>query len=173
MSSFVELCGSGLPPKDPAAHCDACGCVGTVSRAIRLCDGVEQQHFRFCATCWVEESARLRARWDDEDAQAQDAAFRTRDQQRRPSMGSAFESATWHGARAFFSDRILPKLHSAEPFSAKYLRSVADRYRVAAPDMVGDCHSSSNVSLPNTDHLGRLLSSRRHVTRHSVYRYRI
>ena len=138
MSSFIELCGSGLPPKDPAAYCDACGCVGTVSRAIRLCDGVEQQHFRFCAACCVEESARLRARWDDEDAQAQDAAFRTRDQQRRPSMGSAFEYATWHGARAFFSDRILPKLHSAEPFSAEYLRSVADRYHTAAPDMVGE-----------------------------------
>lgn len=57
----------------------------------------------------------------------------------RPCFLRSYQTATLqHGARAFFSDRILPKLHSAEPFSAEYLRSVADRYRAAAPDMVGE-----------------------------------
>ena len=137
MASFVALHGSGLLPKDPDARCDECGHLGTVGRALRLQDGVEIQHFRFCAACWVEESARLDARWHEEDAEAQDVAFRARSVGHQPSMGSAFESATWHGARRFVQEHLYPSLRSATPPSAASLREIAEQYRAMAPEMVG------------------------------------
>ena len=137
MASFVELRGTGLPPKDPDALCDACGGVGTVGRAMRFQDDVEIQHFRFCVTCWVEESARLRARWEEEDAQAQEAAFRTRSVGTQPSMAMAFESATWHGARRYLKEQLHPSLRSATPPTEAALQRIADQYRSMAPEMVG------------------------------------
>ena len=137
MASFVELRGSGLPLKAPDARCDGCGGVGTVGRALRLQDGVEIAHFRFCAACWVEESARLQARWGEEDAQAQEAEFRAPSTVERPSMGSAFESATWHGARWFLEEHLYPSLRSPTPPTAEALQDIAEPYRAMTPEMVG------------------------------------
>jgi hypothetical protein len=126
-----------LPPKDPDARCDGCGSVGTVGRALRFQDGVEIHHFRFCASCWVEESARLQARWEEENAQAQDTFLRTRGVAIQPSMACTFESATWHRARRYVKEHLHPSLRSATSPTAATLQELADRYRAMAPEMVG------------------------------------
>lgn len=98
MGQHVIMGGTGLPPREPNATCEACGVTGTVGRAIRTdAVGLVTEVHRFCASCWAEQSARYRARWDEETRLAGDAWLR--DPQLAPappSRGAAFESATWH-----------------------------------------------------------------------------
>lgn len=98
MAQHVIMAGTGSPPREPDATCDACGVTGTIGRALRTdSDGQITEHHRFCARCWPEQSARYRARWDEEDRLASEtwrrASHRTAPP---PSQGAAFESATWH-----------------------------------------------------------------------------
>lgn len=84
--------------RDPAARCEACGAPGTVGRAVRT-DGsgaVTEMH-RFCAECWPEQSARYRARWEEEDRRRRDAFLRGRVPAAGAGPGMWFEAATWHG----------------------------------------------------------------------------
>ena len=85
--------------RDPDATCEGCGTIGTVGRAVRTDadNGVTEQH-RFCATCWPEQSARYRARWDEENRRRSDDFLRGREPRvARAGSGTWFQSATWHG----------------------------------------------------------------------------
>jgi hypothetical protein len=96
--STVVLDGNELPPVEPECICETCGIRGTVGRAIRTDQhGELTEIHRFCASCWVEESARLRARWSEQDRLAGDAWLRGVLGALRPHGGSSFVSATWHG----------------------------------------------------------------------------
>ena len=98
MGQHVIMGGTGLPPREPNAMCEACGVLGTIGRAIRTdAAGLATELHRFCASCWAEQSARYRARWDEENRLAGDAWLRDpRLAPPPPSRGAAFESATWH-----------------------------------------------------------------------------
>jgi hypothetical protein len=77
MSNTVVMRGSDLPLREPEAVCEACGARGTVARAIRTdASGAAVETHRFCARCWPENAARLRARWDEESRVATDAWMR-------------------------------------------------------------------------------------------------
>jgi hypothetical protein len=101
--STVVMKPTGLPLQEPEQLCEACGVQGTVGRAFRSdADGNPTEIHRFCARCWPEESARLRARWDEEGRLWMEAGMRSRSGGvQPPSPGSGFESATWHGALEF------------------------------------------------------------------------
>ena len=89
---------SGRRGRDPTAACEACGARGTIGRAART-DGsgaVTEMH-RFCIDCWPEQSARYRARWEEEDRRRRDAMLRGRAPVVGAGPGTWFESATWHG----------------------------------------------------------------------------
>jgi hypothetical protein len=98
MANVVGMHGTGLPPREPDAACEACGARGTVGRAVRYGERREPlEVHRFCAACWPEERARYDARWGEQDRLAAEAWMRAPDATSAPpSMGSAFESATWH-----------------------------------------------------------------------------
>ncbi len=98
MASVVTLRGTGLPPREPDATCEACGTRGTVGRAVRFGeDGEASEVHRFCAACWPEQRARYDARWREQDRVAGEAWMRAPDRvPAPPSKSTAFESATWH-----------------------------------------------------------------------------
>jgi len=90
--------GGAVSGRDPGAVCEACGATGTVGRAARTdASGSVAEMHRFCAACWPEQSARYRARWEEEDRRRRDAFFRDRAPAAGPGPGMWFESATWHG----------------------------------------------------------------------------
>jgi hypothetical protein len=129
----------GYRMKDPTAPCDACGTTGTVGRAIKCQDGVEVFHGCYCADCWLEESARLSARWTEEANRASEELFRSPgpNQPSPPSVCTALGAATWHSIRDHIRDRILPSQRSERPPSAEYLATLAGVYRGIAPEIVG------------------------------------
>src|SRR5688572_18519770 len=98
MANFVSLRGTDLPLREPDATCEACNARGTVGRAVRFGEAGEMLELhRFCAACWPEERARYEARWREESRLASDAWLRDPEHAPRPpSLGSSFESATWH-----------------------------------------------------------------------------
>lgn len=133
----LTVLGYGM--KDPTAPCDACGTTGTVGRAIKCQDGVEVFHGRYCADCWLEESARLGARWAEEANLASEELFCSSgpNQVSPPSVCTALGAATWHGIRDHIRDRILPCQGSERPLSAEDLATLAGVYRTIAPEIVG------------------------------------
>ena len=94
-SAVVQLRGTGLPLVEPEQACEACGAQGTVGRAARFSQSGEPEIHRFCERCWLEESARLKARWTHADRRARDAFFRNPGGARLESFSTVFESATW------------------------------------------------------------------------------
>ena len=129
----------GYPMKDATAPCDACGTTGTVGRAIKCQDGVEVFHGRYCADCWLEESARVSARWTEEANLASEELFRSSgpNQPSPPSIRTALGAATWHSIRDHIRDRVLPSIGAERPPSAEYLATLAGVYRRIAPEIVG------------------------------------
>src|SRR5690349_13144860 len=98
MTEYASLRVTGLPPREPDATCEQCGARGTVGQAVRFGEAGEVLELhRFCAACWPEERARYDARWREADRVAAEAWMRDPDRvPAPPSLGSAFESATWH-----------------------------------------------------------------------------
>ena len=138
MSNTVVMRGSGLPPREPDAACDACGTRGTVARAIRTdASGAPTEVHRFCAACWPEQSARLQARWDEEHRVAADAWFRDPElAPPPPSRGAAFESATWHSTLAFVRTVTQAVQRGAGPGPAD-LAALAEEIRASVPEREG------------------------------------
>ena len=99
----VVALGVAAPnPREPDAICEGCGVTGTVGRAVRTDnDGNATETHRFCLTCWPEQSARYRARWEDEDRRSADDFFRGRRAAQGAGPGSWFEASTWHGTLDF------------------------------------------------------------------------
>src|SRR5687767_3972823 len=97
--SVVAITSSGKPPIEPENPCEACGTIGTVGRA-RLTDEADNEIevHAFCLKCWPEESARYRARWEEESRMRHENWMRTGGSPTPPSIGWSLESATWHGA---------------------------------------------------------------------------
>lgn len=91
------------------------------------------------ADCWLEESARLGARWTEEANLASEERFRSAgtNQPSPPSVCTALGAATWHGIRDHLRDRILPRLGSERPLSAEDLATLAGVNRTIAPEIVG------------------------------------
>jgi hypothetical protein len=103
-ASHTVLGGAGLPMREPTALCESCQAVGTVGCAVRTdgTGGVLATH-RFCLACWPEQSARYRARWEEEDRQELERFLRSGaspDQHR----GMAFGAATWHSTLQLVRD---------------------------------------------------------------------
>lgn len=68
------MASTGLPKREPSDSCEARGVTGTIGRAVRTdADGRITELHRFCSTCWAEQSARYRARWEGETHVAIDA----------------------------------------------------------------------------------------------------
>ena len=85
--------------RNPAATCEACGTLGTIGRAVRTDpSGAATETHRFCAGCWPEQSARYRARWQEEDRRRSDDFLRGRSRTVGAGPGMWFQAATWHGA---------------------------------------------------------------------------
>lgn len=98
MKRIAALHGTGLPLREPDAQCEACGARGTVGRAVRFEENDEiREIHRFCRGCWPEQSARYKARWEEETRIATEAWMRApHEVPAPPSLGAAFEAATWH-----------------------------------------------------------------------------
>jgi hypothetical protein len=96
MASSACLGPSGFPRREPTALCAACGARGTVGHATRFTEDAVSEIHRFCAPCWPEQYARLRARWEEEDRVEAEAWLRTPDAPTLPSRGATFEAETWH-----------------------------------------------------------------------------
>jgi len=138
MPNTVVMRGSGLPLREPEAVCEACGAHGTVGRAIRTdATGAAVETHRFCASCWPENAARFRARWDEESRVATDAWMRAPQTAPQPAaMGAAFESATWHNALDLV--RLVNLwLRRSPPPSASDLAQLAAEIVASAPEREG------------------------------------
>ena len=132
------MTSTGLPPREPSARCEACDVVGTVGRAVRTdAEGRTLELHRFCAACWAEQSARYRARWEEESRVASDAWFDdpTRNPQ-PPSRGASFESATWHTTVEFVHE-INRALRPPAPPTAEQLAEIAADIRAHAHELEG------------------------------------
>jgi hypothetical protein len=138
MSDVVVMRGSGLPPREPDATCEGCGTQGTVARALRTdAGGRPTEVHRFCAACWPEQSARLRARWSEEDRVLADAWLRDPDSAPRPpSRGAAFESATWHATLAFVG-MLMQDVHRGVGPSPTDLTAIAAEIRASMQEREG------------------------------------
>ncbi len=138
MGDFVVMTSTGLPPREPSAQCEACGATGTVGRAVRTdADGRMVEVHRFCATCWAEQSARYRARWEEETRVARDAWLSDPVHIPQPPAGGAsFESATWHATVAFLHE-INRALRPPAPPTAEQLAGIAADIRAHAHEMDG------------------------------------
>jgi hypothetical protein len=142
MRNIVIMRGTGLPPREPEASCEACGARGTVGRAIRTAqDGEPLEVHRFCARCWPEESARYQARWREEDRLASEAWLRSEGQVSPPTRGMALESATWHITLDLLADSRREmrrrEREGAAPLRDEDLTRLANEIRQQAPDMEG------------------------------------
>ena len=109
MTPIATLHGTGLPLREPDAQCEACGAQGTVGRAVRFEENNEiREIHRFCRTCWPEQSARYKARWEEESRIATEAWMRApRDVPPLPSVATAFEAATWHTTLGVIRELLL------------------------------------------------------------------
>lgn len=84
-------------PNEPNASCERCGGRGTVGRAIRTAEGKPVEVHRFCLSCWPEEMARYRARWEEQDRSERDRWLRDPGGvEKPPDRGMGFEAVTWH-----------------------------------------------------------------------------
>lgn len=99
--------------------------------------GAAIETHRFCATCWPEQSARLRARWSEEDRLAREACFRDPRHASGPILGSGFESATWHGTLEFL-ELVNQSLRPRQPPTASHLAEIAAELETSAMEHVGD-----------------------------------
>ena len=129
---------SGLPLCEPEQTCEACGASGTVGRAMRTNqEGYPSEIHRFCAPCWPEHSARYRARWQEEDRLARQARFRDPLTAKGPIGGTAFESATWHGALEFL-ECVNQTLRPSQTLTASDLAAIAAQLTESAATHVGE-----------------------------------
>lgn len=136
---IVTLGSTELPRREPAATCDACGAVGTIGRAVRTDErGDATEVHRFCVDCWPEQSARYRARWNEEDRRWRDRFFRT-EEPGPPggNRGMAFEAATWHAALELIRG-IERTMIAPVPPSTADLERLAEQIRQAAPELEGE-----------------------------------
>jgi hypothetical protein len=132
------MAGTGLPPREPNATCESCGVTGTVGRAVRTDDGgqVIELH-RFCASCWAEQSARYRARWEEEHRLASDAWLRAPQVvPPPPSRGAAFESATWHATLDFVRE-LNRAMRPMLPPTPEQLAAIAADIQAQAEELEG------------------------------------
>lgn len=134
------LSGTGQPPREPGAKCEACGKTGTVGRVVYTDGrgGVTSTH-RFCAECWPEESARHNARWEEASRLRREAFLRGQaPTQTGAGPGFAMESATWHGTLEFVRKLQQSMIAPSPPPSGEDLAQMADEIRASAGDMEGD-----------------------------------
>jgi hypothetical protein len=117
MADTVAMGPNGLPLKDSGAVCDGCGTLGTVGRAYRALDGAMVDQCVFCSACWPEHSARLEARWKEQNRLATERWMRD-DGPRPPSVTWGFDSASWHGTLQLI-DRINQSLRAKAPTAAE------------------------------------------------------
>ena len=137
MASVVCMRGSGVPLVEPDERCEACGHQGTVSHAVRFRDSEMIELHRFCASCWPEESARYGARWKEQDRLAMEASMRdARGMQERPSMGTAMETATWHGVLELLELVTRWRRNDSEEDEAGLAAMAADFVK-QAPEKIG------------------------------------
>jgi hypothetical protein len=88
---------SASSAREPGAVCEGCGAVGTIGRAVRTTStGEPVEVHRFCIACWPEQSARYRARWEEEQRIQTDQFMRGRIVARGAGPGMHFVAATWH-----------------------------------------------------------------------------
>jgi hypothetical protein len=118
--------GDEPSPRQPQAHCDACGAFGTVGRATRY--EAPPQVWRFCRACWPAERARLQAAWEAET-------------ERRPPQGCSFDSRVWEDAYELLDLLENAMARPAPPGNAAPtladLRALAAEMQQLAPDMDG------------------------------------
>jgi hypothetical protein len=132
--STIEDRSPGKRGRDPAAVCEACGRLGTVGFAART-DGsgaVTEMH-RFCADCWPEQSARYRARWEEERRRQRDAFLRGRAPAAGAEPGMTFHAATWHGILELVRE-IERTMVAPLPPIAEDLARLAAQIREQAPE---------------------------------------
>jgi hypothetical protein len=124
--------------RDPAATCEACGVLGTVGRAVRTdgTGGVTEMH-RFCIDCWPEQSARYRARWEEQDRRQRDAFLRGRAPAAAAGPGMWFEAATWHGILDLVR-QIERAMIAPVPPAADDLARIATEIREQAAEVEGE-----------------------------------
>ena len=123
--------------RDLAAACEACGALGTVGRAVRT-DGrgaVAEMH-RFCLPCWPEQSARYRARWEEEDRRRSDAFLRGHEPA-GAGLGMWFQAATWHGTLDLVRE-IERTMIAPVPPAADDLARLATQIRAQGADLEGE-----------------------------------
>lgn len=138
-SITISMRESGLPLQEPNELCALCGARGTVGRAMRTDDtGVPTEIHRFCVLCWVENYARLRARWQEEDRLATEAWMRAPESAPPVAGGMMFESATWHATLEFVRDMRRASSHRMEAPSPGSLGRLAAEIAKDAADYVGD-----------------------------------
>jgi hypothetical protein len=132
--------GDEPSPREPQAHCDACGALGTVGRATRY--EAPPQVWRFCRACWPAESARLRAAWDAETERWLRQPVRGPVERGAPAPpGSSFDSRVWEDAYELLDLLEGAMARPAPPGSAAPtpadLRAFAAEMQQLAPDMDG------------------------------------
>ena len=124
--------------REPEAVCEGCGVTGTVGRAARAAPTGETLEIRrFCASCWPEQSARYRARWDEEDRLWTDQFMRGRVPSRGAGPGMSFISATWHGTLELVEQIERSMIAPIPPSPESLARMAADIER-HAPDKEGE-----------------------------------
>jgi hypothetical protein len=137
MTNTVIMRSSGLPLCEPEQTCEVCGTAGTVGRAMRTNPrGDPTEIHRFCAPCWPEHSAALRARWEESSRLRREAWLRDPEHAAPPEGGTAFECATWHGALELV--REVNRAVRATPPTSAQLRNIAEELATSAVLHVGE-----------------------------------
>jgi hypothetical protein len=135
----VPAGGGGGGARDPAAVCEGCGALGTVGRAVRTDEhGAATEEHQFCAACWPEQTARYRARWEEDHRRRVEAVFRGR----APAASAAgpgtwFETATWHGTLELVR-QLEGAMRAPRPLATEDLARVAAQIRQWAPELEGE-----------------------------------
>jgi hypothetical protein len=131
-TSAVAFSAASDPPlREPDAICEACQRKGTVGRAVRTDSaGAPTETHRFCARCWPEESARYRARWEEEDRLSMESFFRG-ERETGPTSGTVIGAATWHSTLEFVRE-IQRSMTPWTPPSTKDLQEIAEQFREMA-----------------------------------------
>lgn len=121
------------------AICEGCGTIGTIGRATRTHEsGSHTETHRFCANCWVEQSARYRARWDEERRISWDAHRRSQiSGPSGPSYWSSFESSTWHGVLDLVTE-VARHISERGPIPVTQLSALAELYKQNAHRFEGE-----------------------------------
>jgi hypothetical protein len=114
------------------AICEGCRRTGTIGRAVRTAPtGQPTEVHRFCAACWPEQSARYRARWQEEDRIRGDQFLRDRIPARGAGYGMYFAAATWHAALEIVEHVERSMIPSVPPSPEALARLAADIERQA------------------------------------------